>query len=96
MPEPCRRCHGSGVEPSTHDEREQVVGELRAWLLERGVEIGPGDTVTSAVAARILNVEEQTLRADRALWGRIAFKRVGRRRVVYRLADLAARFVDLR
>jgi hypothetical protein len=74
--ESCPTCGGSGRVPVSAEGLEVRVAELRAWLEARGVEIGPGDTVTSAVAARVLNVEEQTLRADRAVWGRIPFQRV--------------------
>lgn len=70
-----------------------TVGEIRAWLLERGHAVLPGDLVATESAAAVLGLEAQTLRADRMNGARIPFVKRGRR-CFYRLQDLAD--VDLR
>ena len=83
MTERCPCCHGTGLATAPPDPLEQ----LRAWLLERGHWVGPGDVTDTRGAAAALAIEPQTLRADRCLWQRVPFHRVGRR-IEYRLADL--------
>jgi hypothetical protein len=70
-----------------------TVAELRAWLLERGHAVLPGDLVTTEAAAAVLGCEAQTLRVDRMTGPRVPFVRRGRR-CLYWLGELA--LVDLR
>ena len=83
MTEPCPCCNGTGVATAPPVPLE----ELRAWLLEHGHWVGPGDVTDTAGAAAVLGVAPQTLRTDRCYFERVPCYRIGRL-VRYRLADL--------
>lgn len=65
------------------------VDQLRAWCLQQGHWVGPGDVVSEAVAAEILGRSVNTLRGWRATDQRLEYSRSGAG-IRYRLQDLAA------